>query len=122
MMDKWQSIHAFWSSFGIPAYDESSVPQDAQMPYITYNASTAAIGGLVFLSASLWYMSFSWEGISKKASEIEDYIINMHPPTILIDEGRVYITRSFPFAQRMSDEDDRVRRILLNINVEFLTN
>ena len=36
-MDKQQAIHGFWSSFGITAYDENSVPDDAELPYITYN-------------------------------------------------------------------------------------
>ena len=36
-MNKEQAIHFFWSQFGLPAYDENSVPDDAQMPYITYN-------------------------------------------------------------------------------------
>ena len=43
MENKWQAIDRFWNSFGIPAYDESSVPQGATMPYITYHAEVASL-------------------------------------------------------------------------------
>lgn len=36
-MNKAQAIQAFWESFGVPAYEESTVPDDAVMPYITYS-------------------------------------------------------------------------------------
>ena len=34
-----QTLHSFWSSFGLTAYDENSVPDDAVLPYITYSVS-----------------------------------------------------------------------------------
>ena len=45
----------------------------------------------------------------------------MNPCTVKIDGGRMYIARGTPFAQRMSDVDDMVRRIVLNVTVEFFT-
>ena len=46
----------------------------------------------------------------------------MQPPTIELDNGRLYIAKGTPFAQRMSEpSDDTVRRILLNISAEYLT-
>ena len=35
-MDKAQALHSFWSGFGLTAYDENTVPDGAQLPYITY--------------------------------------------------------------------------------------
>ena len=122
-MDKAQSIHYFWSMFGLPAYDENSVPDDATMPYITYSVSTGSIDNFVLLSASLWYRSTSWASISRKADEIESVITGMNPSTIKIDGGRVYLVKGNPFAQRMSEPGDSMtRRIYLQINAEFLTN
>jgi hypothetical protein len=34
----------------------------------------------------------------------------------------VWIYRGSPFSQRMSDVDDTVRRIIINITVEYFTN
>ena len=121
-MDKAQALHAFWSSFGLPAYDNTVVlDEGATMPYITYDVSTDSLENSLSLNASLWYRSTSWEAISKKAESIAFYIKHMNPPSISIDGGRMYVTKGTPFAQRMSDENPMIRRIVLSINVEFLT-
>ena len=122
MSDRWTAIGDFWSSFGLPAYDESTVPDDAVFPRITYSVSVDGLDNPVALSASLWYRSTSWTDISQKADQIEARIVNMKPPAIKINGGRVYITKGTPFAQRMTDPDDMVRRIYINVNVEYFTN
>lgn len=122
-MDKAQAIHNFWSGFGIPAYDENTVPWTAIMPYITYSVSTGSIENFVLLTASLWYKSTSWAEITQKVKEIEQAITSMNPPTMKIDGGRVYLVKGTPFAQRMSEPgNDLVRRMYLQVNAEFLTN
>ena len=72
-MDKAQALHSFWSSFGLPAYDEASVPSGddtPQFPYITYTVATDALDGSLPLVASLWYKSTSWRDITLKSEEI----------------------------------------------------
>ena len=127
-MDKWQGIQAFWSSFGLPAYDENTVPQNAQLPYITYSAATGALDDVLLLSASIWYQDPSWTAISQKASEIEEAITRMGPLSLTTNSGGtssghgyLWIVKGSPFAQRMSDEDDSIRRIYINCSAEFLT-
>ena len=120
-MDKAQALHDFWSSFGLPAYDVNTVPDNAEMPYITYETSTDSLDYVLALSASLWYKQMSWEDITKKADEISKYIFEQNPCTKKIDGGRMYIARGTPFAQRMADVDDMIRRIVLSIYVEFFT-
>lgn len=122
-MTKEQSIHQFWSSFGLPAYDVNTVDDDAEMPYITYDVSTGSIDDFILLTGSLWYRSTSWNAITQKVHEIEEYLTTMSPPTIKIDGGRAYFTKGTPFSQRMAEPgDDFVRRIYIQINAEFLTN
>ena len=90
-MNKAQTINSFWNSFGIPAYDMYTVPNDAQMPYITYEY-------------------------------VEDNFDNTGNGKILkTDEGYIYIARGTPFMQRLTDTDDSVRRIYINIQVEYMT-
>lgn len=119
-MDKEQAIHNFWSSFGLTAYDVNTVPDKAQTPYITYEVSVDNVGNPVLLTGSIWYRSISWEEITKKKDEISEAIGYGHK-TIKVDGGYLYITRGTPFAQRMSDNDDSIRRIYINLMVEFLT-
>lgn len=121
-MDKAQAIHKFWSGFGLPAYDENTVNPDAETPYITYEVKTDSLGNVVQMTASLWYHSDSWAEIQKKAEEIGEYIVKMYPASIELDNGRLYIAKGRPFAQRMGDPSDkRIRRIILTIQAEFLT-
>lgn len=120
-MTKEQAIHAFWSSFGIPAYDEQSVPDTAKMPYITYRVVTDSIGNVCNLTGSIWYRSTSWKEISDKSAEIARYVAHEGFTRLKLDNGYVWFTKGTPFAQRMADEDDTVRRIYLNIQAEFLT-
>ena len=121
-MTKGQAIQKFWESFGITAYDETSVPDDAPFPYITYQVHTSSLDGLCITNASIWYRSYSWKEISEKTEEISKAIAQMFPPSVKIDGGRLFITKGVPFAQRMRDEsDDAIRRMLLNVNYEFLT-
>ena len=120
-MDKAQAIHSFWSGFGLTAYDENSVPNDAKMPYITYSVITDSLEYVALLTASLWYRNTSWEAISKKADEISEALKD--GKLIKLDKGYAYLYRGTPFAQRMGDEADNIiKRIYFNVNCEYLTN
>ncbi len=121
-MNKAQSIHAFWSGFGLKAYDENTITDEAKLPYITYSVSTDSLDSPVTMYANLWDRSESWAFVEGKAQEIAEAIVKMNPPALQMDNGRLYITKGTPFAQRMSDpSDDMVRRIYININAEYLT-
>jgi len=121
-MDKAQALQTFWESFGIPAYEQTTVPETATMPYITYSVSTDSLDNVVNMSASVWYHSTSWKDISEKTEQIARYIVGMNPPSIKFDGGRLYIAKGNPFAQRMADpNDDMIRRMYLNIQAEYLT-
>lgn len=120
-MDKAQALHSFWSTFGWTAYDQFSVPDDAQFPYITYNVSTDSIGQPIPLTASLWDRSTSWKNITDKTEEIAEYI-GYGFTLKKSDTGYLYITKGSMFAQRMNDPtDDMIKRIYVNIICEFIT-
>lgn len=117
-MDKWQALDTFWNSFGLPAYDATTVPQSAQMPYITYEASISDIDTKIALSASLWYNSTTWLPISQKAQDIEEKIGGGYG--VPYTGGRLWVTKARAFAQRLADVDNpATRRIVLQVEVEF---
>ena len=119
-MDKAQAIHHLWSSYGLPAYDEQTVPDNAQMPYITYRVSTASFENIVPLTASLWYRSKSWADITKKADAIAKDI-GIGYKLIPCDNGYMRITQGSPFSQRVADTSNDVRRIYITIQAEFMS-
>jgi hypothetical protein len=134
-LDKWQAQQAFWEGFGLPAYDERTVPEEVwnevlqkmvkvEMPYITYEAVGGDLGAQTTISASLWYRSNSWAEISQKADQIAQQIALAEKPAIKIDNGfmKVRLPDGMPFAQRMDEPSDKqVRRIVLTVEIEFLT-
>lgn len=119
-MNKIQVLNAFWNGFGLKAYDESSVPSDAQLPYITYEVISGSFGDVITESASLWYRSPSWQEITLKEMQIADYITR-GGRMVNYDNGSMWIQKGRPWAQRMGDEsEDMIRRIVLNIEIEFI--
>lgn len=121
--DSAQALHEFWSGFGWKAYETSTVPSkngNPEMPRITYDVMTDEFLSPVSLSASLWVRSFSWVEISQKAKEIYEYI-GLGGRLIHYDDGMIWIKRGHPFSQRMTDEDDAIRRIYINVEAEYFT-
>ena len=120
-MTKAAAIYQFWSGFGLTAYEENSVPDDAAFPYITYQLVTDSFDREIPLSASLWYRSESWTAINAKTEEISQKI-SRGGKIIACDGGAIWLKRGQPFAQNMGDEsDDLIKRKYMSITAEFMT-
>ena len=120
-MTKAAAIYQFWNSFGLTAYEENTVPTDADFPYITYQLVTDSFDREIPLTASLWYRSESWAGINAKTEEISQ-TISRGGKIIPCDGGAIWLKRGQPFAQNMGDEsDDLIKCKYLNITAEFMT-
>lgn len=119
-MNALQALHKFWNSFDLVAYDENTVPDDAKLPYITYEASRDFFDAPIAQSVSLWYYSESWAAITEKEEQIAKDI-GKGGKMVRYDGGAFWIKRGKPWAQRQPDaNDDFVRRIILNIEIEFV--
>lgn len=112
-------LYRFWASFGLPTYDETSVPAQSALPYLTYETALDSFGNEIPLSASLWYRDTSWEAITIKANQI-NAAISRGGRMLATENGALWLKRGTPFAQRMADTDDSIRRIVLNVTVEFI--
>lgn len=120
-MTKASAIYQFWNSFGLTAYEENTVPDDADFPYITYQLVTDSFDREIPVTASLWYRSESWTAINAKTEEISQRI-SRGGKIIPCDDGAIWLKRGQPFAQNMGDESDKlIKRKYLNITAEFMT-
>lgn len=121
MADRWQALYDFWNSFGLPAYEENSVPDEDKItfPYLTYQAAAARFGGNFAANASVWTRSTSW----LEADTISDLIearIKDGGQVIHYDGGMIWITAEDPFSQSMGDpDDDRIKRKVLRVVYHF---
>ena len=122
-MDSQQALDNWWNSFQWHAFEENTVPDDALSTYghyLTYTAGTSEFERPMMLTVSAWERSTSWAGTVNKASEIEA-AIGWGGTVIPFDGGTIWIKRGNPFSQRMPDEDDTVRRVYMNLEVEFIS-
>lgn len=56
-MTKAAALYQFFSGFDMPAYASTAVPEDAVLPYLTYDLITSAWeGGEVGLTVNLWFL------------------------------------------------------------------
>lgn len=118
-MNKFQAVQQYWSSFGLMAYNELTVPSDAQLPYITYQSAVGSLNGQMILNGALWYRGTSWSPIMQKVIEMEPYADQEIP----FDSGSLKIRRPVSnWAQPMSEpSDDKIRKIVFTVEAEFLS-
>lgn len=120
MADKLQAFHSYMASFNIPAYEETSVPDIATLPYLTYEVPIGFFGDTLMGTFSLWYRDTSWVDILAKSNEIANDL-GRGGKIITYDDGGFWIRRGSPWAQRMSEpSDDMIRRIVHNYQIEFV--
>lgn len=121
-MDRWEAQYNFWSAFGVPAYEENSVPDldCLTFPYITYKASASGFDEPVTITASIWDRGTSWQRADTLADSIEHNIRTRNPSAYDNGMYRIYIGNT-PFAQNMGDPgDDQIKRKLLTVVFEFM--
>lgn len=121
-MDRWEALYAFWSQFGVTAYEENSVPTDPltrpDFPYITYEASVSPWNADVLMSASIWTRSTSWEEADRIADVIEQTIKDGFVQHY--DGGMIYIVPNDPLSKHMGDpDDDMIKRNLFGVRYYF---
>lgn len=119
-MNKEQAIHSFWSEFGVPAYDENTVPDDAQLPYITYEVSTDVFGNEVISSASIWDRATSWARVTDILYLISEEL-GIGGTTRKYEGGLMWIKRGTPFSRRIPDDNQEIRHVSMNIEMEFIS-
>ena len=121
-MTKAAALQEFFSSFGIPAYPASSVPEDSVFPWLTYELVTGAWEeGEVSMTVNLWYYTESEKIPNDKANEISKRI-GLAGVVLPCDEGSVWLKRGSPWCQSLTDDTDwNIKRRYINITAEYLT-
>lgn len=111
----------FFSGFDIPAYPSTSVPDNAEFPYLTFDNTVSFFeDGDVDIAANLWYKTESEAIPSAKAREIAK-AIGDNGVTLPFDSGRIWVQRGRPWCQNLSDPDDNsIKRRYLIVSLTYL--
>lgn len=116
------AIHKYFSRFGIPAYQETSVPDDVIFPYLTYNFPLSEWdGGKVSGFVNLYYYSTKNTEINAKSREIYTKI-GAGGELVDCDNGCIWLTRGVPFSQDLRDDvSNDIKRKYIILDAEYLT-
>lgn len=110
-----QALRAFFSGFGIPAYNENTVPGDAEPPYITYPLREPEWNQKATFYAIVYYRSEKSNLASlTKADEIARAIGN--GIRLPIDGGCIVLWPETPLVQAMPPNGD-VRAAYINLSL-----
>ena len=122
-MDKQQALYHFWrQATGLEAYEENKIPDNAKLPYVTYQTQIGALDEPVFPIGHIWDdKRLSFTALDGYLARLEAYLPRVSGKCIPMDEGIMYVTRGTPFAQRESDGEGAVG-YLINLGIEFLSN
>lgn len=115
------AVHDFMAGFGIPAYAATSVLDDADFPYITYELAVDDFwGGEVAFAMDIWYRGDSEAWPNAKAREVSKALVGCK--CIPCDGGGIVLKKGSPFCQGMGDPaDDKIKRRHINLTAEFIT-
>ena len=114
MKETSKGLYEFWTSFDIPAYVESSVPDDAELPYITYELRKPSWRGYTSYVVRVWYRDTSFDAISEKVGEISDAI--GEGKRLKVDGGFIWLFKDDNFAQLQPTEQEDT-----NLKVAYLS-
>lgn len=115
MTDTARALYQFFSGFGLPAHAKNNVPDDAELPYITYEVKRPAPLSKCLLHAWVWYRDTVMTNVLRKCDEIEAAIGN--GVSIPTPGGFVTLFKDAdtPFAQEQPDPDRAIRVMYLTM-------
>lgn len=121
-MTKEQALHNFFNSFGITGHRNTSVPDDAVLPYLTYTSQVSSImEDPVSITVHTYHYTES-EAIPDALAEEIRKEIGMGGKLLCCDGGAIWLKWGAPWCQSLVDDtDSTIKRRYINITAEFLT-
>ena len=120
-MTKGAALQAFFGGI-MTAYAASAVPDDATLPYLTYDLITSAWGdGEVGLTVNMWFRTTSEKEPNAAVDKLSK-AIGLGGVQLPCDDGIIWIKRGSPWAQSLTDETDKtIKRRYINVTAEYIT-
>lgn len=110
-----QALKSFFSGFGVPAYSETSVPDDIQLPYITYPIKEPEWRQPTSFYIVLWCRTKGYADALSKADQILAAI--GEGARIPTNDGIVVIRPETPLFQEVKDADNDTKALYINLQL-----
>ena len=120
-MTKGAALQSFFDGI-MTSYAASAVPDDATLPYLTYELITSAWdGGEVGLTVNMWFRTTSEKEPNAAVDKLSK-AIGLGGVFLYCDDGVIWLKRGSPWAQSLTDETDKtIKRRYINVTAEYLT-
>ena len=120
-MTKGAALQSFFDSI-MTSYASSAVPDDATLPYLTYELITSAWdGGEVGLTVNMWFRTTSEKEPNAAVDKLSK-AIGLGGVFLHCDDGVIWLKRGSPWAQSLTDATDKtIKRRYINVTAEYLT-
>lgn len=119
MVDTATALKAFYESFDLPAYTTDNVPDDIEMPYLTYSFVDADWDQPMTHYCMIYMRTRRNIELLTKAKEIKDAIGTGK----IIPCGNGYIVLHYENSELMTDGNDPdVRSVYINMQIDILHN
>lgn len=113
------AIYNFASSFGWNAYPEYSVPNNAELPYITYQLQQYNFDEQGMLQMRLWQINESYTEINQKVDMIEQEVRN--GKKLFTESGIIYLYKGSPWCQYQPADEPNLKIAYLNFTACYAT-
>ena len=120
-MTKGAALQSFFDGI-MTSYAAYAVPDDATLPYLTYELITSAWnGGEVGLTVNMWFRTTSEKEPNAAVDKLSK-AIGLGGVFLHCDDGVIWLKRGSPWAQSLTDETDKtIKRRYINVTAEYLT-
>lgn len=114
-----EALYNFASSFGWDAYPEQSVPNDAELPYITYTLREDDFRVPGLIQMRLWNVSEGYTEINSVVDKIELEVRD--GKKLFTESGIIYLYKGSPWCQFQPSEEPNLKIAYLNFIAHFAT-
>lgn len=119
-MNKYQALQSFLEKVGVPVYAESSVPEQAEYPYMTYSQVDGDfMSGETSMNVNLWCYTDTESQPNELVFQLSK-LVGFGGTTLIYDTGAIWVKKGSPFAQNIPDESN-VKHRYINLDLEFLS-
>ena len=122
MIDIMEALYAFWSQFGVPAYAEDMVPDDAKLPFIRYSVAKAPAMDATIMTAYNYHNARLMGNVERArlADQIAEAIPEKGVKLQMNNGGFVVMYRNSDFQTPYKDpEDFNVIGVRTSVEVHF---
>ena len=107
------ALYAFWASFGVPAWSQDTVPENAELPYITFEVVSGDALASTITGATLWLRDLvDGTSVNQRRAAVMDRIAEAVPPSgARLDAGKsgylMLYRNGGNFQRNVQDPEDR---------------